>query len=255
MEEGIKNPIQELRQINKAIRQYEVVLKTSTNAGQKQRVKRELIKLKTYREKLQHVFSIIDEQEEPQNEDEFKHFPFLNQILSLFNEKYIDDSEINSVCRILYCFENEFLPVLTERKIKLDFKYSLERDSFYNLYQDLSKRVDDFEEQLIIIEQGKYTEGTLLDIKNRLLKRRRILLIETDRFFQKIKKFSDELNNNIEKNGSECLNKDDTISFEFIEGERYLEGYSVQSALQMLNTYAREVIVYLNLPEIIVQEQ
>ena len=107
----------------------------------------------------------------------------------------------------------------------------------------------------MIIEKGKYTEGTLLEIKNRLLKKRRVLLIETDRFFRKIKKFTDELLKDIEKNGPECLNKDDLINFDTIEGERYLEGYTVTQSLQMLNTFAKEVILYLNLPEIIVQEQ
>jgi len=215
----------------------------------------ELIKLKNYREKLQHVFSIIEEQEELITESEFKYFPFLSQILSPVDEKYIADREINYICHILYCFENEFLAVLTERKMKLDFKYSLERDGFYNIYQDLTKRIENFEDQLVIIEKGKYTEGTLLEIKNRLLKKRRVLLIETDRFFRKVKKFSDELLKDIEKNGPECLNKDDIINFDAIEGKRYLEGYTVTQSLQMLNTYAKEVILYLNLPEIIVQEQ
>lgn len=255
MEENIKNPIEELKQINGAIKKYEVVLKTSSNVMQKQRVKKELVKLKNYREKLQHVFSILEEQEELVTENEFKNFPFLSQILSPLDEKYIADREINYICYILYCFENEFLSILTERKMKLDFKYSLERDSYYNIYQELTKRVEDFEDQLVIIEKGKYTEGTLLEIKNRLLKKRRVLLIETDRFFRKIKKFTDELLKDIEKNGPECLNKDDLINFDEIEGERYLEGYTVTQSLQMLNTFAKEVILYLNLPEIIVQEQ
>ncbi len=255
MEENIKNPIEELKQINRAIKKYEVVFKTSSDSLQKQRVKMELIKLKNYREKLQHVFSIIEEQEELITESEFKYFPFLSQILSPVDEKYIADREINYICHILYCFENEFLAVLTERKMKLDFKYSLERDGFYNIYQDLTKRIENFEDQLVIIEKGKYTEGTLLEIKNRLLKKRRVLLIETDRFFRKVKKFSDELLKDIEKNGPECLNKDDIINFDAIEGKRYLEGYTVTQSLQMLNTYAKEVILYLNLPEIIVQEQ
>jgi hypothetical protein len=255
MEENIKNPIEELKQINRAIKKYEVVLKTSSDSRQKKRVKKELIKLKNYKEKLQHVFSIIEEQEEVIDDDEFKDFPFLSQIIDSLDEKYITDREINFICHILYCFENEFLPLLTERKMKLDFKYSLERDSFYNIYQDLTKRVEDFRDQLEIIEKGKYTEGTLLEIKNRLLKKRRILLIETDRFFRKVKKFSDELLKDIEKNGSECLNKDDSVNFDLIEGKRYLEGYTVTQSLQILNTYAKEVILYLNLPEIIVQEQ
>ncbi len=255
MEESIQNPIQELKQINKAIKQYELVLKTTSSQIQKQRVKKELIKLKNYRDNLQHVFSILEEPEEAISEDEFKSFPLLNQILAFTEEKYLADSEINNIYHILSCFENEFIPVLTERKIKLDFKYSLERDSFYNLYLELRKRVSDFEEQLLIIENGKYTEGTLLEIKNRLLKKRRVLLIETDHFFRKIKKFSDELIKDIEKNGSECLNKDDTLNFELIEGKRYLEGYIVGHAIRMLNTFAKEVLMYLNLPETIVQEQ
>ena len=70
MDETTNNPVDELKQINNAIRQYEVVFKTTKDSYQKQRVRRELTKLKDYREKFEHVYSLVEE--EPEDErDEF----------------------------------------------------------------------------------------------------------------------------------------------------------------------------------------
>jgi len=255
MDETTTNPLDELRQINNAIRQYEVVLKTTKNEAQRQRVRKELSKLKSYREKFEHVYSIVDDETETGERNEFEGYRFLSQHVSVEANINIHDQEINAIRSIVRFFEKEFLAFLTERKLKLDFKYSLERDGFYHLYQDLMKRLLDFEEEIKVIDGGKYTENAITEIKNRRLRKRRVLIIETDKLFRRCKHFTEEIIKDIEKSGVACLNHETVIHFDQLEGLRFLEGMTVHQALLALDMFAGEIISFLNLPEIVVQEQ
>jgi hypothetical protein len=211
MDESTNNHLEELKQINNALKQYEIVLKTTKDAAQKQRVSRELVKLKEYREKFEHVYSVIDEDDNEPEESEFEGYAFLRQNVSILSNTIIHDQEINSIISIQKFFEKEFLTFLTERKLKLDFKYSLERDGFYHLFQDLMKRIQDFEEEVKIINTGKYKDNALTEIKNRRLRKRRVLIIETDKLFRRCRHFTEEILKDIEKSGVACLNHDDVI--------------------------------------------
>ena len=51
-----------------------------------------------------------------------------------------------------------------------------------------------------------------------------------------------------------CLNCDDEIEFDTIEGKRLLEGQTVSRALETLRDFAAEAVAYLNIPEIETQE-
>ncbi|RPJ07024.1 MAG: hypothetical protein EHM28_08610 [Spirochaetaceae bacterium] len=254
MDETTNNPVEELKQLNRAIHQYEIVLKTTKDPVQKHRVSKELVRLRDYREKFHHVYSVVEEETEQTSENEFEGFPFLYQNVSLDEDRLAHDREVNALLAILHFFEKEFLSLMTERRLKLDFKYSLERDGFYHLFQDIQKRISDFEDELKIINNGNYKEAALTEIKNRRLRKRRILIIETDKFFRRLKKFDQEILEDIEKDGTACLNKDERVHFEMIEGMRYLEGYTVAESMSIMFQFTNEAISYFNLPEIIVQE-
>jgi hypothetical protein len=255
MDESTNNPLDELKQINNAIKQYEVVLKTTKDSYQKQRVRKELVKLKDYREKFEHVYSIVDEENEELDSGEFEGYPFLSQHLDFDAETVIHDREVNGILAILRFFGHEFLTILTEKKMRLDFKYALERDGFYHLYQDLMKRIHDFEDEIKIINEGKYTDSALTDIKNRRLRKRRVLIIEADKLFRRCLHFTGEILKDIEKSGVACRNPEEIIHFDELEGLHFLEGRTVHEALNVLDEFASEVLAYFNLPEIVVQEQ
>ncbi len=255
MDETTNNPLDELKHINKAIKQYEVVLKTTSDSYQKQRVRRELAKLKDYREKFEHVYSILDEENEEIGSGEFEGFPFLNQHLNIDDEHPVHDREVNGILAILRFFGQELLTVLTEKKMKLDFKFALERDGFYHLYQDLMKRIADFEDEIKVINEGKYSDSALTDIKNRRLRKRRVLIIETDKLFRRCLHFTGEILKDIEKSGVACRNPDEIIHFDELEGLHFLEGRTVHESLSVLDQFAGEVLSYFNLPEIVVQER
>jgi len=70
-------PEEELKRLNRLIRQFESVQKSTTDPFQRDRVSIQLKKLKTYREKVE-SFHIINKEEliEIDEYDEFQNYPF-----------------------------------------------------------------------------------------------------------------------------------------------------------------------------------
>ena len=129
------DPAKEIRKINRVIHQYEVLVKTTVNEDQRYRVKNRLKQLKNYKDKILKTFDINeqklinDENENPVDEVEFY---FLDTIIpdSLKNENL--DYEISGIDAYLKYFDDEYIVALSERNMKLDFKYSIDRDNFYH---------------------------------------------------------------------------------------------------------------------------
>ncbi len=241
--------------MNRLIRQFEAVYKSTTDYDQKDRVAGELKKLKNYRDKVT-TFHVIDEEEmrEIDRVDEFMHFPFLKEIREIEKENEEDyyDREIFHLDLYLIFFEREFLALLSETRCKLDFKYSMERDSYYHRFEYILRQMQDFEDDAGRVRQyqGKQEE----DMRKRIFKKKRNLNLEADRFFRSLIKFSSELLEDIDSEGLKCLNCDEVITFDKIEGNKYLKGFRVREALEKLNAFCREVVEYLNVPQIEVQE-
>lgn len=74
--------------------------------------------------------------------------------------------------------------------------------------------------------------------------------MEADKFLRSVARFSVALVEDIEAGGLICLNADDRLQFDKIEGRRFFEGRVVAEALGELKAFAREVIEFLNVPQI-----
>ena len=144
-------PEEELKSLNKLIRQFESVYHSTTDPYQKDRVVSELKKLKTYREKVE-SFHVVDDVEldEEVFKDELESLPFLKRISEEVEHKLkldqFRDREVYHLAIYLYAFEHEFLALLSETKLRLDFKYSLERDGFYHRFEKIRRLLNDFVE-------------------------------------------------------------------------------------------------------------
>lgn len=251
-------PEEELKRLNRIIRQFESVQKSTTDPSQKDRVSKQLKKLKTYREKVE-TFHVINEDQvnEIIEYDEFQNFPFLKGFVERDEgnneEQQFVDQEVYHLSLYLSFFEWEFLTLLSETKLKLDFKHSLERDSFYHRFEKIRRQMRDFEDDTLTIDQyeGKHEE----DMRKRSFKLKRNLNLEADRFFKHLIKFTSELSKDIEIEGLKCVNSQEKIEFDKIEGSRYLEGVRVAEALIELNAFSQELVSYLNVPRIELQEK
>ncbi len=251
-------PEEELKRLNKLIRQFESVRKSTTDPFQEERVSKQLKKLKAYKEKVE-TFHVInkDEVNEILEYDEFQNFPFLKGFVERDEgEKEIrqfDDREVFHLSLYLSFFEREFLALLSEIKLKLDFKHSMERDSFYHRFEKIRRQLYDFKDDTLALGQyeGKHEE----DMHKRSFKLKRNLTLEADRFFRHLIKFTSELIKDIERKGLKCLNSQEKIQFDKIEESSYIAGILVAQALIELNTFSKELVSYLNVPQIELQEK
>ncbi len=249
------NPEEEVKKLNRVIKQYETVLLSTNDPGQRERVSRELKKLKEYREKILSVHVI---NEKVLEEDNMKHgtmdvSSFLSK-LEREEDRFVNDREVNNLYLYMKFFEKDFLPFLSETKLKLDFKYSLERDSFYHKFQDLLRRLSDLISEIERADNEQFRADLEEEIRKRIFKMKRSLSIELDRFFKRVESFAADLIEDLNGDALKCLNGDEVIEFDPIEGERYLDGVVVKDALEEIKRFAEEVIDYLDIPDIRVKE-
>jgi hypothetical protein len=257
-------PEEELKRLNRLIRQFESVFKSTRDQLQRERVTRELRELRIYKERLESFHEIDPMQlEEPERVDELEFFPHLKSALQLqpregsalgkpVEEDY-QDREVYHLARYLALFETEFLALLSETRLKLDFKHSLERDSFYHRFENLRRLLLDIKEDTSRLDEylGQKHEE---EMRMRGFKRKRNVILEADRFFRDLANFAGGLTEDIAAAGSICLNAGDLLRFDKLHGKRLLDEMTVERALAELNEVSKEVVVYLNVPQIEAQE-
>jgi len=248
----IDNPEEELTKVNEAIRKYEVIIKSTSDTEQQNRVRSKLRTLKSFREKLLMGFDINEEQIKPSGVSENQERAegkFLSQLLKNYRGEKIADAETQHLCLYFDFFERDFLTLFSGRKLKLDFQHSIERDSFYHRFQDIRKRLNDFIHELNRIHEGIHRRIEQIDMRKRSMKMKRVLAMEANRLFKSIASFSRTLLDDLEDEGLICLNGDESIIFDEIEGKMYLKGRTVHEALEVIHEYCVEVLSFLNVPE------
>ena len=255
-------PEEELKQLNRLIRQFEAVYRTTGDPLQRERVNRELKRLKTAKNQIE-SFHELDPQgiREDEEYEELQGMDFLKRILAMAPKgrtseaaEVREDPEQFRLSRYLQFVEDEFLPLLSETRLKLDFKHSLERDGFYHRFGNLRRLFADLDDESSRMDPY-FAEKHAEDIRQRSFKKRRSIALEADKFFRSLVRFSGNLIDDINQGGSICLNYGDTLQFDRkLEGNRYLENQSVRDALGQLNDLATEIVKFLNVPRIESQE-
>jgi hypothetical protein len=244
------------------------VYRTATTGDQKERVGRELKKLQGYRARILAV-NVIDPQTLEASEedtDELAPFPILGRLEAQASapagatapEEEVPpppgDLEVSRLELYTLFFEKEFLPFLTEIRLKLDFKFSMERDSFYHRFQDVKRKIADYREEGARLAEESLTKQMETEMRARAFKLIRVLTMEASRFFRAISRFATELAEDAGREGVKCLNGGVLVRFEKIEGKRHLEGQTVREGLVQLAELAEEVVEFLNVPDIESQE-
>jgi hypothetical protein len=248
-------PEEELKRLNKLIHQYETVYRTTTDAEQRERTARQLKEMKSYRAKILAVNEIDRGQVEEQAPagDELAAFPILRGLAAV-DSSGIEDQELARIVLYARHFEGEYLPFLTEKQLKLDFKFSMDRDSFYRRFQGLDRKVKDYLDERKRLEDGVFSKDVEAEFRKRGFKLKRGIAVEESRFFRALARFAKELVEDASGDGVKCLNGEAEIAFDEIEGTKLLEGKTVVEALRELQSLADEAVSYLSIPEIETQE-
>ena len=264
-------PEEELKRLNRLLAQYQTVYRTTPDPVQRGRAERQVRELRSYREKLLTVLVIEDtEEQQVAAEDDLADFPLLAGLraenLALPFAQAVpsfaaadtaptaSQEEIYNLCLYVRRFEKEFLPFLTEKQLKLDFKFSMDRDSFYGALQALQRRVVDYRDESVRVSKGSPSREVELENRKRAVKVARLVAVEGARFFRSVQHFAEELVEDAEADGVKCLNGDHEIEFDSLEGKRSLQGLPVKEALSELGLLSAEAVAYLNVPEIETQE-
>ena len=265
-------PEEEVKRLNKLIRQYETVFRTTPDGGQKERVERQLKELREYREKILAVNVIQEEdlEEESGGTDPLATAPLLRAIAernaALPPAEAVPpfagpdtapttiQLEMFHLALYLKFFEKEYLPFLTEKQLKLDFKYSMDRDAFYNGLQALGRKMTEYRGENRRLLEGEVNRERELEVRKRTVKLTRLVQSDAARFFRSIQRFCRDLEDDAHGDMVKCLNCNGVIKFDEIEGKRVLQGRTVGGALTELRQFAMEATAYLNIPEIEGQE-
>jgi hypothetical protein len=257
------NPEEELKKTDRLIHQYQIVSRTTESDEQRERVEKQILELRSYRQKILDVL-IIDTAAPPETETptEFKHLRRLFEAEShRTKEERIeplaaDDGEPTPVQEEIFnlmmyarFFQVEFLPVLTEKRLRLDYKFSIDRDSFYGRYKDVERSLNDFREENARLSSGTLRREMEQQSHKRVIKLRGKIKSDSAKLFRAVHRFCEELIEDADGDGVKCLNGSEEIVFDEIEGARLLAGRSVTDALVVLAGFSSEVVAYLNVPE------
>lgn|GEM_PF-1385786 len=256
------NPEEELKKVQRLIHQYEIVSRTTNSGEQKDRVERQILELRSYRQKILDVI-IIDTAPPPETETPalFKH---LRRLLEAESHRpkeerieplEADDAEATPVQEEMFnlmmyarFFQSEFLPLLTEKRLRLDYKFSLERDSFYGRYKEIERSLNDFREENARLSRGTLRREMEQESYKRVIKLRGKIKSDAAKLFRAISGFCEELIADADGDGVKCLNGSEEIVFDDIEGVRLLAGRRLTDALVVLAGFSSEVVAYLNVP-------
>jgi hypothetical protein len=252
MEDYRESPISRRSQIRRNIDSLEKKLKSTKNPFQQSSIAGELSKLE--QERLQ-IDSLFDDEPEEEAEEAAPRdqFPVLNEIYR-GNQDVIRSSQnlerdVRAGLLYLHYFEREFLGMFTSRKLRLDVKYSVERDTFYDIYHQVSRNLENYQTEADRIAEGTYAKQYEADVLKRKVEMRHAVLIELDWFFRRLRRFSKELIADSAADGVLCQNPNDTLDYDRVDREQLLRGKTVQEALMILYEFANEAVLYVDIPE------
>lgn len=251
--------VEEVRRVNRLIRQFEAVFKSTSDGHQWDRVRKELQQLKAYRQQYlaMHEIDPAKIKEPVVTEDGLDGFPILRDLVREEMPPREKHDEVDFLQLYMDCFYDEFMIFLTPKKLRVDSKFSLERDRFYPEYHELVRQVHDYRKTVDtsaeLVKKADFRSDIVTDVKSRTHKIRTNLLIKAGRYFVRVRNFAGDLVADLEEDGGICKNGEDILEFQELKGIRYLNGLTVWQALLLLLALGREVVSKLNIPEAALQ--
>ncbi len=243
----------ELQDKTKVLKQLEGVYKTSTDIYQRKRVLKEIEEVKKEIAKLQlrNVAQKLKNGTEEQNhEREESIFPVLSQVKISKYREGSKDSEMDAIVSYANFFEGNYLHILSEYYIKLDYSHTAKRDSFYPRFMEIKKILKQYDYEHEVSTKREFDTISLHKNRSAIHKLRQRYLFSLDKFFKDIKTFLKVLVDDNRTEGNIVLNPLDSISLNEFEENRRLNGYVVIDALTEMYSFSEEFIKFLGMPEI-----
>jgi len=232
------------------IRKLQGRLNRATNEFTRKSLVEELGRLEQERLHGDNIFAADAEEQEDTEHENLPILVDLRERYENFLKRYTRQlREIRDLLLYLHHFDAEFLGLLSERKLRLDVKFSVERDGFYNSFNRLSRQAESYCEEAERIQDGAYAKAHEEDILKRMVEMRHNLFIEANRFFRRVQSFSRNLLDDLAGDAIMCQNGDERLEYSEIDHETELRGKTVQEGLDHLNVFSKEVVAFLNVPD------
>ncbi len=177
-------------------------------------------------------------------------YKILRNIPVIKLSNFSNSQEINSIWTYLNYFGNEYLGLLSEQNLPLDYGHAYQRDKFFNQYNQNIRLLEEYGNVLEQIEAA--AENKNKDYKDRLIKVQgkeyRDIIIKTGYFLYAIKDFIEDIDKS-EKEGEKVLQEPEKIVG--IKGvNSMLEGMAAKEALKDLYEFTKEFVDFLKIPDL-----
>jgi len=245
------------KQIVRSLRALEGVLKTTPDAKQRERVKKDL---KSLRDKLQELYPDVDIDElieaiitddlivTPNGEAELESLEYLKNVEIEKISNFKDDKEINIAASILKHFSEKIWGVIADQYTKLDYSNSLERDALYRKLDECQRALKIFQQTVDDIEKAN-TSAHISQLNLMRMRQGRLFLMDLFSFFKDVNDFITKILADTEFGGTMVLNADDRITYARYDMYKTFEGLTVKEALRYLKGFVQEVLQIIKVPD------
>ncbi|MCB1303097.1 MAG: hypothetical protein KDK37_02410 [Leptospiraceae bacterium] len=259
-----QDQLTEIDKITRYIKQMEGIVRTSPNADQVARVKRELSK---YREKLKVLWPAFDPSQG--HVDDLRAEVGLDgapakraaagadsgghDILDKFPvnkaSPNCSDQDVNFLATILHVIQKEYWPAISEQHTRMDFSLNQERDTVRHHLDTALRNLKILTETI-----EEYAQAEKQDFREQLLKMKnkqtRVFLFETNDVLRLMREFLKKVAADVQQNGSGVLNKNEQVQFNSkFEDATLLEGYMIRDVVLEFLELLNQTIQQLRLPQ------
>lgn len=251
--EDYKKIKDEIESKNRVLKQLLGVYKTSSDESQKKRVLREIDGIRLIIKGLEEKLLSADQGLEAQVEEGTDRREDFSILSSIKVKKYRDESkdrEIDAIVSYTDFFEKNYLPIISEYYLKLDFNHSKKRDTFYTGFMETKKVLKDYDYELEVQHSEEYNTIAVHRDKSLMYKVKQRYLLTLDRYFEELDDFLKLLIDDCQRGGNIVLNPQDVISLSELEENRRLDGYTVVNALNEMKSFVSELTRFIAMPEI-----
>lgn len=255
MSDDLSDPKEEYLRTTKSIETLSRLVELTSEARRRRFLQAEITRLVNYRDQLAESFELdiedIERERDSENERAVRdeganHYPILHSIRDRYSEHAdhlgAKDAEVRNITVYTLFFEDEYFPILDKRKIDIDHLSGLDLEAFFNLFNQLKRRLEIFSTETEVI----YEERGAKTLKK--IKAKQVLLVEVYKFFKRVRAFCLEMLEDIDGPQKLCFNGDSEIYFTPHEQHLLLVGMTVKEAIVQIADFCSEVIEYLDIP-------
>lgn len=160
------------------------------------------------------------------------------------------NEEINWAWTYLNFFGKEYLGLLSEQNLKLDYGHAFQRDKFFTLFNQTIRVLEEYGNILTQIEAAESNNNKVF--RERLekveTKEYRNVIVKTGKFLHTIQRFIEDIYESEKKGEKSLLEPDKLVE---IDGEHSsLDGLTARKALMDLNQFVTEFIDFMKIPNL-----